>query len=106
AGPLGAPALAAGSDRNFNLSSQCGIPATARSISANVTVTQPTSSGSLLAYAAGTPAPSTPTIAFAAGQTRANNAVVTLDASETMTVHCSIASGTVQLIVDVNGYFQ
>src|SRR5262245_20141957 len=105
-GPLGGPALGAGSDRDFDLASTCAIPATARSVSVNVTVTQPANSGSLLAYAAGTSAPSTPTIAFGAGQTRANNAVVTLDAAGTMTVHCSMASGSVHLIVDVNGYFQ
>jgi len=40
------------------------------------------------------------------GQTRANNAVISLGASGDITVHVDQASGTVHFIIDVNGYFQ
>jgi hypothetical protein len=40
------------------------------------------------------------------GQTRANNAIVPLGPSGDILVHVDQASGSVHLIVDVNGYFQ
>jgi glucose/arabinose dehydrogenase len=105
-GPSGGPALMAGADRNFTLTGRCGIPTSARSVSVNVTALQPTSSGDLTAFAAGTSAPTTSLIVFHGGQTRANNAILTLNALGVLTIRCSIPSGTAHLIVDVNGYFQ
>jgi ABC-type cobalamin transport system ATPase subunit len=52
--------------------------------------------------------PPTRVINFSAGQTRANNAILTVatDGSGTVTFLASLAGGgTVHLIVDVNGYF-
>jgi len=40
------------------------------------------------------------------GQTRANNAVVSLGPSGDIVAHVDQASGTVHFIIDVNGYFQ
>jgi len=37
---------------------------------------------------------------------RANNTIVTLGASGDVTVQCDQASGTVQLIIDANGYLK
>ena len=45
-------------------------------------------------------------INYSAGQTRGNNAIVSLNAAGALTVRCVQASGTVDLIVDVNGYFE
>jgi len=108
AGPLGGPALAAGAIRSFNLAGQCGVPTTARALSVNVTVTGPAMGGYLAAYAGGTTAPNTSVISFAAGQTRANNAIVGLsqDGNGTLAVRAAIPSGAVHFILDVNGYFQ
>jgi len=44
-GPAGGPALQAGATRTFALAGQCGIPASARSLSVNLTVTQPAAAG-------------------------------------------------------------
>jgi hypothetical protein len=61
----------------------------------------------LIAYPSGAAVPLTSTINFSAGQTRANNAVVTLGADGGIAFISGQASGnTVDLIVDVNGYFQ
>jgi hypothetical protein len=106
AGPLGGPALAAGSDRDFPLAGNCGIPPTASAVSINVTVTQPTTAGDLRAYPGGSPRPLVSTINYQGGQTRANNAVVALGGAGDLTMRCDQGSGTVQVIIDVNGYFQ
>ena len=106
AGPLGGPALASGTVRGFTLRSHCGIPATAVSLAVNVAVTGSTAAGYLTLYAAGTPRPPTSAINFAAGRTRANNAVVGLGTAGDVAVFAGQASGTVQFILDVTGYFQ
>jgi hypothetical protein len=105
AGPLGGPALAAAANRTFAVAAQCSIPSTARAISANVTVTQPSAAGDIRIFAAGGALPLTSAINYQAGQTRANNALIPLGPGG-LTVRCDQPSGTVQLIVDVNGYYQ
>lgn len=103
------PVLSAGVPRTFTVASAgpCLIPSGAKSISANVTVTQPSAGGHLTVYPGGTPVPATSTINFRAGQTRANNAIVPLGANGTVSAVSGQPSGaTVHFILDVNGYFQ
>jgi len=85
---------------------QCGIPATARALSLNVTVTQPGAAGDLRFFPGGSVVPLVSTINYRAGQSRANSAVAVLGAAGDLTVLCDQGAGTVQLILDVNGYFQ
>ena len=106
AGPYGGPALAAGADRSFVLINRCGIPPGARAVAVNLTVTESTASGYLVLYSGGTAVPVASTVNYRAGQTRANNAFVTLGAGGDVALHCGQASGTVQAVIDVNGYFQ
>jgi hypothetical protein len=106
AGPLGAPALAAGAERSFTLPGTCGIPSGARALAVNVTVTQPTASGLLTLFPDGIAAPATSTIDYRSGQTRANNTILLLGAAGDFRVLCSQPSGSVQFIVDVTGYFE
>ena len=106
AGPLGGPALIAQMDRVFAVTGACGVPATAKAISVNLAVTQPTDPGNLRVRPGGVPVPLISSINYVAGQTRSNNAVLSLDASGQITVFCGQASGTVHLILDVNGYFE
>jgi hypothetical protein len=107
-GPYGGPALAGGSLRSFALAGRCGIPATAKAVSFNVTVTAPSVGGDLRIFPGGITRPATSTINFAAGNTRANNAVigVAADGQATLSVFSDMGSGTVEFILDVNGYFQ
>ena len=100
------PALAAGTSRSFEIAGACGVPAIARAVSANVTVTQPTAMGDLRLYPAGTPRPAVSTINYRPGQTRANNFVLSLGSAGDLAVRCDQASGTVHLILDVFGYFE
>jgi heme/copper-type cytochrome/quinol oxidase subunit 2 len=70
----------------------------------NVTVTAPTVAGNLRLYAADYALPQASTVNYSAGQTRANNATVPLNASGEFTIRCAQASGAAHAIVDVNGY--
>jgi hypothetical protein len=103
-GPLGGPALAAGGDRTFVLAGTCQVPLGATSVSVNLTVAQATSTGSLTLFPGGT-APAASAINYAAGQTRANNGIFRLSPTGEIVVRCRQSTGTVQFILDVNGYF-
>ena len=105
-GPFGGPALAAMAARTFALSGRCGIPASAKALSVNVSVTGSTALGNLVVYPGGVTPPATATVNYAASATRANNAVVGLGTGTALTARANQASGTVHLIVDVNGYFE
>jgi hypothetical protein len=106
AGPVGAPALAAGASRAFLLVGRCGIPSTAWAVSVNVTVTGATGAGNLRVYPGGTPVAPASTLNYAAGQTRANSATVSLGPAGDVSVYCGQATGTTGFILDVNGYFE
>ncbi len=102
-----APALAAGAARVLDVRGRCGLPASAVALSTNVTVTNPAAAGSVVLYPGDGPAPLASTVAFRAGQTRANNALLKLaaDASGTLGI-ANGAPGAAHIIVDVNGYFE
>ncbi|HZF13949.1 MAG TPA: hypothetical protein VFE33_34585 [Thermoanaerobaculia bacterium] len=106
-GPAGGPALQAGATRTFALAGQCGIPASARSLSVNLTVTQPAAAGYLSLFPADQSIPVASVINFSAGQIRSNNATLPLsgEGSGSLAVTDSSA-GTVHFILDVNGYYQ
>jgi hypothetical protein len=107
AGPWGGPALTAGNSRTFVLAGRCGIPTAARSVAVNATMTQATAGpGILTLYAGGTSLPNASTLDYSAGQTRASDAIVSLGLAGDVTVHNQQPSGSVQVILDVSGYFQ
>jgi glucose/arabinose dehydrogenase len=106
AGALGGPALTAGAARTFEVRGACGIPPTARAIVVNVTVTAPTGPGHLRLWASDELVPLTSTVNFAAGQTRAGNAVLGLGADGAFSVLCGMPSGSTHFVLDVMGYFQ
>jgi hypothetical protein len=106
-GPLGGPALQANNTRLFKLTSTCGIPTTATSVSANVTVVGPLAQGQLRIYPGNTGIPQASAISFMAGKTRANNAMVKLATDGTGKIGVkNYSAGTVHFVLDVNGYFR
>jgi hypothetical protein len=108
AGPYGAPALAAGARRTFVFAGQCGIPVNAAAVVVNVIAINPSADGFLTLFPGGTPQPPTSTINYRTGIVRANNAIVKLGVGELLgqiDVLCGQFSGTVNTVVDVNGYF-
>lgn len=103
----GASPLVPGGERRVQVAGVCGIPADARALSVNVTVTEPTAPGNLRLYPGDTAVPLASSLNFKAGQTRANNAVVPLssDGSASFGIR-NDAPGTVHLVVDVNGWYR
>lgn len=105
-GPFGGPVLTANTTRDVPVTGICGIPLTARALALNVTDTQPTAPGNLTIYPSGLPLPLFSTINYATGRTRANNAIVSPGTNGKISIYANQATGTVHVIVDVNGYFQ
>jgi hypothetical protein len=104
---LGGPTPLAGHvTRTLKATGTCGIPDTARALALNVTVTGPTAPGNLRVYPGGFPAPNTSTANYSPGQTRANNAVTALGAGGQLGMLADQASGTVDVVLDVSGYFE
>jgi hypothetical protein len=107
AGPLGGPALQPGAPRVFVVTGFCGVPMSAHALSVNLTVVQPAAAGELLLLPSDQSAlPQLGVISFAAGQTRANNAVIRLPADGSGGLKAdSVSTGGADFILDVNGYF-
>jgi len=94
--------------RSFPVAGQCGVPANALAISANLTAVLPAAAGDLRVFPQGTPAPSASAINFSAGRTRANNAIFSLDGSPLggVAVQCDMPVGTTHMLLDIGGYFR
>ena len=105
-GAWGGPALSANSSRTFTVTGQCGVPPTAKAVSVNLTVTQPSTAGLLRLYPDGISIPGASALNYKAGQTRANNNLAGLGATGGLVVRCEQPSGSAQVIIDVNGYYQ
>ena len=67
--PIGGPVLQGQETRTFAVAGLCGIPLTAKSISLNLTVTQPTAAGNVRLFPAGQAVPGASTINYVPGGT-------------------------------------
>jgi ELWxxDGT repeat protein len=99
-------ALSSGLPRTIAVAGSCGIPADAVALSVNLTVVSPTATGNVVAHAAGAPPQATSNVSFAAGQTRANNAILALGPGGLEALATLAGGGQVDLLVDVNGFFK
>ncbi len=107
AGPFGGPALPPGSTRLFLLAGRCGVPPSARALSVNLTAVLPAAAGWLgLRPAAATPPAPTSVLNFAPLRVRANNAVVSLSGDGGALAVVSGSPGAVDVVLDVNGWFE
>ncbi|HVT60200.1 MAG TPA: PQQ-binding-like beta-propeller repeat protein [Thermoanaerobaculia bacterium] len=105
-GPFGGPALAAGASRTFALAGQCGVPADALAVAANVTVVSPAAAG-FLQVAPGNAVLPTSVLNFVGGDLRANNAVVSLTGNPVGSLTVTDASsGSANVLIDITGYFK
>ncbi len=104
AGPYGGPAILANSSRTFVFAGRCKTSPTAGAISLNATVAGATGAG-FIRLAPGGTLPNTSTLNYRAAQTRANNAIVATGPSGDIVLYAGQSGGSVQVIIDVNGYF-
>ena len=98
----GRTALGPGAVTNLTLAGKPGIPSDATAVVLNTTVTNSTAGGWVTDYPAGQ-TPTTSTVNFLAGQTKANRSIVTLGTGGAISVQN--ASGTSDVIIDITGYF-
>lgn len=85
---------------------RCGVPGTTKAVAINVTAVGPSAAGFLSVYPAVGVPPSTWTVAFKAGATRAASTIVGLSPSGTLTTYNSMTAGQTNFLIDVTGYFQ
>jgi hypothetical protein len=105
-GDTAAPALGAHERRVLHLAGRCGVPAEAAAISANITVVGATAQGDLRIVGGHLPDTVTSALAIPVARARANNAIIQLSADGDSTIAVTNdSSGTVHVIVDINGYF-
>ena len=104
-GLFGGPAMVGGASRSFPLpqSPNCGVPATARSYSLNVTVIPSTPLGYLTVWPTGEAQPVVSTLNSPDRRVKANAAVVPAGAGGAVSVY---VSDTTDMVIDIDGYFQ
>ncbi len=91
--------------RTFAVAGRGGVPATATAVTGILTVTGSTSGGYVALGPLATATPSTSTLNFPQGDTRATGVTVTLGAGGTLSAVFRGSGGTTALVFDVTGYF-
>jgi hypothetical protein len=92
--------------RTFQVAGSLGIPANAKAITANLTVTQQSGAGYVSVTPTPTASPPVSTINFPLGDNRANNLTTRLSSDGKLSaVYKALAGKTTHLILDVTGYF-
>jgi hypothetical protein len=105
-GTNGGPIVGANAQRDFAVRGNCGVPATAKAVSLNVTITGATTSSFLTLWPSGGARPVVSTINFTQNDVAlANGTIVGLSVASTdLSVYNN--AGNVHVILDVTGYFQ
>jgi len=103
--------LLASDTYELGIAGLCGLDTGAKAVSANVTIVNATAGGSFSIWPAQTSYPGTSTVNFKAGQACANNTILLLapgyyGSPGAVELRFNGTTGSVDLIVDVNGYFE
>ncbi len=101
--PCAGQTLSAGGNLSVQVTGNGGVPVGATAVVANVTATGPTAPSFLTAYPAGTTRPLASNLNFSAGETVPNRVIIPLSSSGALALYN--ASGSVNAIVDVDGYY-
>jgi PKD repeat protein len=95
-----------GVPQTFQVSGAGGVPANATAIAGNLTVTQQTAAGYVTLGPTAQANPTSSTLNFPWGDTRANNVMLALGAGGTLSATYTAPGGaTAHLVLDVTGYF-
>jgi hypothetical protein len=98
--------MQAGTQRDFQVRGNCGIPLSAKAVAINLTITGATQPSFVAIWPSGIPYPNVSTINFdPSNWALANGAIVGLS-QNTNDLSVGNASGSVHVIIDVTGYFQ
>jgi len=92
--------------RSFQMRGICGIPLTAKAISANVTVVYPTAWSWLTIWPSGQAMPNVASINFDQNSTAIGNGALLGLSANTLDLTVANANGTCHVVIDVTGYYQ
>jgi hypothetical protein len=98
-------AFSANTPRTFQVGGRGGVPANAVAVTGNFTVTNQTSAGAGFLGPNATASPTTSTINFPVGDSRANGVTLALGAGGTLSATYMASGGSADFIFDVTGYF-
>jgi hypothetical protein len=98
--------LGAGHDRVFPAVGRCEIPPTARTLAVNVAAVASTAAGQLRFYRPDRPVSPLVPLRYPTASTRSAFAMLALDDGGRFAVRAAQASGSVDVVVDVTGYFE
>jgi len=109
----GTPSLAANTNRSFPILGNCSVPTDAQAVVFNVTIARAKDMGDIRIYPANTSMPFASTINWALGESALANGAIVPVADDGSGNHIGIrvdmppgSTGTVDLILDVTGYFK
>ena len=102
-GQWGPPLLSAGVPRDIQIAGQCGVPANAAAVSANLGVARVQGAGHLSVWPQGGTFPIVSSLNYEANRNVANAAVVTLGVTGAMSVQANVSN--TDFFMDVNGYY-
>jgi PKD repeat protein len=98
--------LTANTPATFTVAGTHGIPASAKAVTGNITVVNPSNSWAVYLGPLATATPGTSTINFNAGQVKGNSLTVTLgDLGTLSATYMSSSGATIDLVFDVTGYY-
>jgi ELWxxDGT repeat protein len=107
AGPTGGARLGSSETVVVQVTGRCGIPSTALSIAANVTVVSPSAAGSLSVFAGGPIVSGSTEVPVTEGKTRALHFIPGLGTAGSLAIRPSMqAGGSTDVILDVSGWFE
>jgi hypothetical protein len=92
-----------GKDQTITLDLSASLPPGASSVALNITVNDPAAGGFLSAWRSGAPYPGTSSVNFSAGQTVANQAVVSVGADRLVSIR--VGDTSAHVIVDLAGWY-
>jgi hypothetical protein len=98
--------LGSGQDRVFEAAGHCEIPSTARTLAVNAVAVGSTAAGQLRFYRPDRPASPIAPLSYSAGRTRGVFALLGLDDDARFAVRAAQLSGSVDVVIDVTGYFE
>ena len=98
--------FAANASKTLSIAGAHGIPADAVAITANLTVVGQTRAGYLSVTPNPTTNPTTSTLNFPVGDTRANGLTAQLNGSGDLSIVYKAATGTAHVLLDVTGYYR
>ena len=102
----GGPALGAVTTRNFQVRGLCGVPTSAKAVSLNVTITQPTAGSWLAVWPSGSTRPNVSMINFQPSDPSLANGIIVGLSKATQDLSVYNNWGSVHVLIDVTGYFQ